>query len=144
MKNNFFFYNKKNLFKNLQAEVLDIAKKSINKRGVFKIVLNGGKSIVNLYKILSKSNLSFNKWHIYISDERLVPKNHKNRNDKLIYKIWLDSSRIPKKNINFIHSELGLKKARQSWINFLFRHHRQHHKGRSWTHSNQKNTPRFI
>ena len=35
MKNTFFFNNKKNLFKNLHAEILDIAKKSIIKKGFF-------------------------------------------------------------------------------------------------------------
>lgn len=119
MKNAFFFNNKKNLFKNLHAEILDIAKKSIIKKGFFSIVLTGGKSILGLYQILSKSVSNFEKWHIYISDERFLPKNHQDRNDKAINKIWLNNKRIPKKNIKFIQAELGLDKARKDYENKL-------------------------
>ena len=84
----------------MQAEILHIAKKSIIKKGFFSIVLTGGKSILSLYQILSKSVSNFEKWHIYISDERFLPKNHQDRNNKAINKIWLNNKRIPKKIVN--------------------------------------------
>lgn len=119
MKNNFFFYDKKNLFKNLQLEILDIAKKSILKKNIFNIVVTGGKSILHLYKSLSKSVSNFDKWNIYISDERYLPKNHKDRNDRAIKKTWLNNGLIPKKNIKFICPELGLYEARKNYENIL-------------------------
>ena len=92
-----FFNSEKTLVKELARDVLNIAKKSIFEKGCFNIVLTGGQSVLSLYKILSRSDSDWNKWHIYISDERFLPKNHKDRNDRLINEIWLDNSTIPKK-----------------------------------------------
>jgi len=111
----FIFDNETTLSKALAQEILNIAKKSIFEKGCFSIVLTGGQSVLSLYKILSKADSNWNKWHIYISDERCLPKNHKDRNDRMINEIWLDNSTIPKKNIYFIKSELGLLKAREEY-----------------------------
>jgi len=107
------------LSKSLAQEILNIAKKSILKNNCFTIVLTGGKSVLNLYKILSKANSDWEKWHIYISDERFLPKYHKYRNDGVISEIWLDSSLIPQENIHFIQAELGLIRAREEYENIL-------------------------
>jgi 6-phosphogluconolactonase len=103
----------------LAQEVLNIAKKSISEKDCFSIVLTGGQSVLNLYKILSKSDSNWEKWHIYIGDERCVPMRHKDRNDQVINEIWLDNSTIPKKNIHFIKAELGLLEARLEYENTL-------------------------
>ena len=116
MKNNWFFFkSKRSLLKNLSKEILNIAKKSITEKGFFTIVLTGGKSIIGLYKILSEANSNFDKWHIYISDERFLTKDHQDRNDVVIKNIWLNNNRIPEKNIHFIQAELGLVKARKAY-----------------------------
>ena len=57
------------------------------------------------YKILSEANSNFDKWHIYISDERFLTKDHQDRNDVVIKNIWLNNNRIPEKNIHFIYKE---------------------------------------
>ncbi len=75
--------------------------------------------MLNLYKMLSESNSEWNKWHIYIGDERRLPVGHKDRNDQMINEIWLDNSTIPKKNIHFIKAELGLLEARVEYENTL-------------------------
>lgn len=116
MKDNLFLFdNKISLFQNLAEDILDIAKKSIIEKNFFSIVLTGGSSTRGLYKILSGSESNFNKWHIYISDERILPKDHQDRNDRVIKKIWLDNNRIPKKNIHFIQAELCPNKAREEY-----------------------------
>lgn len=120
MKNNFFFFRSKNsLYKNLAKEILDIAKKSITEKGSFSIVLTGGKSIIGLYKILSKSKSDFDNWYIYITDERCLIKDHHDRNDASIQKLWLNKRQIPEKNINFIHAELGLAEACKAYQNII-------------------------
>jgi 6-phosphogluconolactonase len=103
----------------LAQEILNIAEQSIRQNGCFNIVLTGGKSALNLYIILSKSNSDWDKWHIYIGDERYFTKNHKNRNDQVIREIWLDASTIPKKNIHFIKIEIGLLEAREEYEKVL-------------------------
>ena len=109
------------LSKALAQEILNIAKKSIFEKDCFSIVLTGGQSVLNLYKILSKADSNWDKWHIYIGDERFLPAGHKDRNDQIINEIWLNNSTIPQKNIHFIKAELGLLDARVEYENTLKR-----------------------
>ena len=113
------FDDEMSLSEALAQEVLNIAKKSIFEKDCFSIVLTGGQSVLNLYKILSKSDSNWEKWHIYIGDERCVPMRHKDRNDQVINEIWLNNSPIPKGNIHFIKAELGPLKARVEYENTL-------------------------
>jgi len=113
------FDDKMSLSKALAQEILNIAKKSIFEKDCFSIVLTGGQSVLSLYKILSKADSNWDKWHIYIGDERFLPAGHKDRNDQIINEIWLDNSPIPKKNIHFIKAELGLLEARLEYENTL-------------------------
>ena len=113
------FDDEMSLSEALAQEILNIAKKSIFEKGCFSIVLTGGQSVLSLYKILSKADSNWDKWHIYISDERFLSAGHKDRNDRLINEIWLHNSPIPKKNIHFIKAELGLFEARVEYENAL-------------------------
>jgi len=115
------FDDKMSLSKALAQEILNIAKKSIFEKDYFSIVLTGGQSVLSLYKILSKADSNWDKWHIYIGDERFLPAGHKDRNDQIINEIWLDNSTIPKKNIHFIKAELGLLEARVEYEDILKR-----------------------
>jgi len=115
------FDDEMSLSKALAQEILNIAKKSIFEKDCFSIVLTGGQSVLSLYKILSKANSNWEKWHIYIGDERFLPAGHKDRNDQTINKIWLNNSTIPKKNIHFIKAELGLLEARAEYEDTLKR-----------------------
>jgi 6-phosphogluconolactonase len=113
------FDDKMSLSKALAQEILNIAKKSISEKNCFSIVLTGGQSVLNLYKILSKSDSNWEKWHIYIGDERCVSMRHKDRNDQVINEIWLDNSTISKNNIHFIQAELGLIEAQKEYEKVL-------------------------
>ena len=115
------FDDEMSLSKALAQEILNIAKKSIFEKDCFSIVLTGGQSVLSLYKILSKANSNWEKWHIYIGDERFLPAGHKDRNDQTINKIWLNNSTIPKRNIHFIKAELGLLEARAEYEDTLKR-----------------------
>ena len=101
------FKDNNGLSKELAREILDIAKNSIRLNGCFTIVLAGGRSVINLYKILRQSTSDWNKWYVYIGDERCLPLQDKERNDHIINSIWLNNSQIPENNINFIKAELG-------------------------------------
>ena len=113
------FDDEMSLSKALAQEILNIAKKSISEKNCFSIVLTGGQSVLNLYKILSKSDSNWEKWYIYIGDERCVPMRHKDRNDQVINEIWLDNSTISKNNIHFIQAELGLIEAQKEYEKVL-------------------------
>ncbi len=113
------FDDEMSLSKALAQEISNIAKKSIFEKDCFSMVLTGGQSVLSLYKILSKADSNWDKWHIYIGDERFLPAGHKDRNDQIINEIWLDNSPILKKNIHFIKAELGLLEARVEYENTL-------------------------
>ena len=113
------FDDETSLSKALAQEILNIAKKLIFEKDCFSIVLTGGQSVLSLYKILSKSDSNWEKWHIYIGDERCVPMRHKDRNDQVINEIWLDNSTISKNNIHFIQAELGLIEAQKEYEKVL-------------------------
>ncbi len=109
------FNDKKELFKSLSEEILYISDKCIKEKGVFSIVLAGGKSPMPLYKILSKSNSDWANWHVYIGDERCLPIGDYARNDTLIINNWLSGSDIPSGNIHLMRPELGMHKARTEY-----------------------------
>ena len=111
MNNWLIFADIDKLSEQLACDILDIAEKSIQLNNIFRIVLAGGESIASLYKVLNNSKSDWSKWQIYIGDERCMPLKDINRNDHMINNIWLDHSKIPKKNIHFTHAELGPDKA---------------------------------
>lgn len=98
---------------------MNIAHNSINEKGSFNIVLTGGESILKLYQIFSFKKSNFEKWFIYIGDERILPKDHPDRNDTKIKNIWLKKKQVPQKNINFINAELGVYKAKKNYEQIL-------------------------
>jgi len=101
--------NRKKIAKVLIKEICKLAFFSIKKNGVFRIVVPGGLSYKDVYIELSKLNLAWNKWHFYITDERVLPKNHKNRNDTMLNKLLFESIDIPSRNINFFDFSKGIK-----------------------------------
>jgi 6-phosphogluconolactonase len=124
-KNWAVFRNIDDLSQQLANDILRIAKQSIKLSNSFKIVLTGGRSVVNLYKILRCSKSDWSKWNVYIGDERCLPLQNKGRNDYVINDVWLNNGLIPKKNINFIKAELGgengaynYEKVLKSVVNF--------------------------
>jgi 6-phosphogluconolactonase len=118
-RNWFVFENIDKLSKELADNILNCAKISIKLNNSFKIVLTGGNSILNTYKILSKSKSDWSKWHIYLGDERCLPVDHKDRNDYSINNIWLKNSKILKKNIHFICAELGVNDGADNYEKIL-------------------------
>ena len=112
LRNNWkIFKDSKILSECLAADIIKVANELIDKNDQFNIVLAGGTSFLDSYKLLRDARSNWLKWHIYISDERCLPKNDRNRNDCKIYEVWLNNEKIPKKNINFISAELGINEA---------------------------------
>ena len=118
-KNWMTFKDTKILSEYLVEDILSIANESIKKNSKFSIVLAGGNSFLDSYKILRESNSDWKKWYIYICDERCLPINDRERNDKIINDVWLNNDKIPKKNVNFIKAELGVKNAVQQYETIL-------------------------
>jgi len=106
-----YLINRKKVVKVLVKEICKLAHISIKKNGVFRIVVPGGLSYQDVYKELSKLNLAWSKWHFYITDERVLPRNHKNRNDTMLNKLLFESIYIPRRNINFFDFSEGVNNS---------------------------------
>jgi len=120
LKNNWFVFEDINeLADQLANDILDVAKTAIRSNNSFKIVLTGGNSILNTYKVLSNSESDWDKWHIYLGDERCLPIGDKGRNNHIINQVWLNNSRILKKNIHFIDAELNATDGAARYENIL-------------------------
>jgi 6-phosphogluconolactonase len=120
LKDNWFVFKDDNQLSNtLAQEIVDIAKESIELKDNFTIVLAGGTSPIRLYQILSQCQTDWNKWNVYIGDERCLPVNDNDRNDRLIIQSWLSESPIPKRNIHLIKAELGMSGAQLDYENIL-------------------------
>lgn len=117
MKDNWLIFNDElSLSETLAQNILNVAKELIIKNDHFSIVLTGGQSVLSLYKILSKADSNWDKWHIYLTDKRFLPTGH---NDQKINETWLNNGLIPKKNIHFIQVELGLLRAQKRYEKVL-------------------------
>ena len=110
-KNSVFlsFSSQKDLDSNAVQFIIERAKLAIREKGSFSLVLSGGTTPVNIYKLLSKEQVNFEKWYIYFGDERCFPLNHSERNSFVAESIWLLKVNIPKSNIFIIPAELGNK-----------------------------------
>ena len=95
--------------------VLDIAKRAIKTTGAFHFVTAGGTTPLKIYQILSTlshtADIDWTKWHIYMGDERCLPKTHLERNSLALQQAWLDNSPIPKDHQYFMPAELGPEQA---------------------------------
>ena len=104
----FLSYNsQKELDNNAVKFIVGRAEAAIKERGSFSIVLSGGTTPVNIYKLLAKEKIDFNKWFIFFGDERCFPPDHSERNSFVAESIWLSKVNIPKSNIYTIPAELG-------------------------------------
>jgi 6-phosphogluconolactonase len=101
------FNSQVNLDCNAAQFIIERAKIAIREKGSFSLVLSGGTTPVNVYKLLANEQVDFEKWHIYFGDERCFPLNHLERNSYVAESTWLSKVKILKSNIFIIPAELG-------------------------------------
>jgi 6-phosphogluconolactonase len=64
------------------------------------IALAGGSTPKPLYEMLSQDSLPWEKIHLFWGDERYVPPDHPDSNQKMTREAWLDLINIPPTNIH--------------------------------------------
>lgn len=98
-------------------KIMELADEAISERGAFHLVTAGGTTPLSIYRILAEldksqsTTMNWEKWHIYLGDERCLPKNDPERNSVSLNECWLGKSRIPRSQIHMIPAELGAKEA---------------------------------
>ena len=91
--------------------ILQAATHAIEERGVFRLVLAGGRTPGNVYRQLAASQADWNHWHLYFGDERCLPADHAERNSRMAADAWLARGQVPADHIHAIPAELGAATA---------------------------------
>lgn len=73
---------------------------AIAKRGICTIALAGGSTPKPLYEKLAAHQLPWENIHIFWGDERYVPADHPDSNQRMARQAWLDRIEIPAANIH--------------------------------------------
>ncbi|KAH7345163.1 hypothetical protein B0J17DRAFT_638626 [Rhizoctonia solani] len=96
---------------------------AIEKRNKFTIALSGGSLPKMLKGLISRRDVPWDKWHVYFSDERLVPLDHEDSNYALCKKEFLSHVPIPDANIYTIDPALldNSEEAADSYESILIR-----------------------
>lgn len=92
---------------NAASRILAAASEAIAQRGVFRLVLAGGRTPEATYRLLAVAETDWHRWEIYFGDERCLPVGHPDRNSTMAAKTWLDHVSIPREQIHMIPAERG-------------------------------------
>jgi 6-phosphogluconolactonase len=99
--------------------VLDAAARAIRARGRFLIVLCGGQTPRPLYRMLRSQPVDWSAWHMYLGDERSLPREDPERNSHMIAEEWLSHVPIPAAQVHMIPAELGAQRAADAYAEDL-------------------------
>ncbi len=84
-------------------------------RARFRIVLAGGSTPRNVYRKLVGVHTDWSRWEVYFGDERCVPVNDGERNDRMASATLLDHVPIPASAIHRIPAERGAVDAARDY-----------------------------
>ncbi|EOR01762.1 hypothetical protein J056_003998 [Wallemia ichthyophaga EXF-994] len=81
--------------------VVKAQNEAIDKRDKFTIALSGGSMPKNLTGLLNRNDVKWDKWEVFLADERVVPLDHPESNFKAIYDELFSKTPV---NISQIHA----------------------------------------
>ena len=86
----------------------NVSSASIAEKGAVTVALSGGRTPVDLYQSLAKEGkvLSWEKTHIFLVDERFVPREDSDSNFGMIEHALLKAVAIPRENIHPVDTSL--------------------------------------
>lgn len=97
----------------------DAANNAIADHGRFSVALSGGSTPRKFFRILGTTYCDTVKWssvHLFWTDERSVPPDHKESNYKLAYDELISKVSIPAANIHRIRGELDPAEAAKEYV----------------------------
>ena len=89
------------------SRVVVAAAAAIAARGRFNLVLSGGNTPRGVYQRLCDADTDWRRWHIYLGDERCVPRDDAQRNSAMATDCWLAHVPVPVAQQHWIPAELG-------------------------------------
>ena len=85
------------------TDLADFAARWIAERsrgsGAFRIALSGGSTPRVVYERLAELDCDWSSWHVWWGDERLVPPDHPDSNERTAREAWLSRVPIPEEQI---------------------------------------------
>jgi 6-phosphogluconolactonase len=96
--------------------ILAAARAAIDARGLFRLVLAGGRTPLATYALLARADADWPRWNWYFGDERCLPPGHAERNDTAVRRAWLEPVAAPPANVHAIPAELGADEAARRYI----------------------------
>jgi len=115
----------------LHAYIIGLWKKvcaeAFSERGSMTAALSGGRTPVDLYRLLAQEakGLAWEKIHIFLVDERFVPHDDKNSNYGMIRETLLKTVPVPKSNVHPVDTDQpGPREAAQKYEEEMVRHFR--------------------
>ena len=113
------FADAQTLVSHLAEALCEVANEAIGARGVFHLVLAGGRTPQALYRELAKRHAGDAHWHIWYGDERCLPVDDPARNSQMSETAWLSGSAIPHQQRRTIPAERGAVTAAQQYREWL-------------------------
>lgn len=89
------------------ALVVERLNQAVEARDQGAIALAGGSTPKPLYEALASQELPWDKIHIFWGDERYVPSEHPDSNQKMAREAWLNKVDIPEANIHPMPTDSG-------------------------------------
>lgn len=87
------------------AIILEKLETALADRETFSIALSGGSTPKPLYEAIASKNLPWDKIHVFWGDERYVPPDHPDSNERMARQAWLDQVSFPPANIHPIPTD---------------------------------------
>jgi 6-phosphogluconolactonase len=91
--------------------IVESANEAIAARGRFLIVLAGGKTPCNVYRMLRQTQTDWSKWQVYFGDERCLPPEDNERNSLNASRALFEHVPVPAEQIHPIPAELGAERG---------------------------------
>lgn len=88
-------------------DLMELAEQAIARRGLFHLVLAGGRTPEALYRQLATMTADWDRWWIHFGDERCLPLGDPGRNDTMARQAWLDRVSLPARQVMTMPAELG-------------------------------------
>lgn len=103
----------------LAADIVRQSAASIREHGSFHIVLSGGQTPRELFRVLRsprfRKQIDFSRWRVFFADERAVPVDHQASNYRMTREELLGSVPIPPEHVHRIPVELGSDRAARAY-----------------------------
>ncbi|USR91399.1 6-phosphogluconolactonase [Phormidium yuhuli AB48] len=82
------------------ALIVEKIQTAIAQRGTCTIALSGGSTPKPIYEAIARHDLPWDQLHIFWGDERYVPPDHPDSNQRMAREAWLDQVALPPGNIH--------------------------------------------